>query len=912
MKRQEAEKLLAALIFDDLDETSKADLQAYLQTDDELRERLTDMRMAVKVASDTLSYGPEPTLSDRRLKRLAKLARHQQRGPRIFTLGRLAVAAAVFIVAALVFVPTLQRSRLRRLSSSNAPQTEPPAAEYYRVLSDGSPTPDEIEAAEELARRIKDDADKLASLEGLSEESRRTELSAVVARSTSNSRPVADDVSAGVVNGYIDEITGREVARYRAGTYAPPVGQVADAKKPAPVTEPESVVASDVENRDSRGMFMRSLRGTGGGPAGPAPVPADGATVPSLQNSLVIAAEPVAEGKPAVSSTDSPATATHNSTRAYEFRGNIQALGGPAVAGQDATSQVSSFTYDRNERGEELAWSFESEPSDRETSTYGLYSYADSRGDRSQPGAESKSKRSSSRTDILNVGKPVDRLAAGSGPESDVEQSMEGLKKELSAVSTKLQEAAEKYNADPALPEGARFKVVPVNPWVMTDRDALSTFALDVDTASYTLCRRYIQNGYLPPIGAVRMEEFINYFDYQYPQRSAPTFAVHAEAAPSPFAGRDKNLTLLKVGVKARTLGRDQQRPAHLIFVIDASASMGQADRLPLVQEALGLLVDKLSPADRVSLITCADQGRLHLETMPATQRDTIGQRIEAIQPAGPTNLLAGLKLGYALAKKAFVPNQINHVVLCSDGVANVGQTEAESVLQAVAEDRKQGITLTCIGVGYGTYNDVFLEALANQGDGSYLFLDSPKQARETFVDKFSAALQVVAKDARIQVSFNPRRVRRYRLIGYENRDIEDARFRDDTVDAGEVGSGQRSTALYELELIGQPSTDGAGDLGTVYVRYRDVETGQVQEISSRLTDAIVGRPTVEDNPRFFLAAAAARFAEWLRQSEHAQEADIAEVLATVEQISLTLPLDRDVRELAELIRKAQHLPRAP
>jgi Ca-activated chloride channel family protein len=454
-------------------------------------------------------------------------------------------------------------------------------------------------------------------------------------------------------------------------------------------------------------------------------------------------------------------------------------------------------------------------------------------------------------------------------------EQREAFKKMVQEIDIPPGQSAVGFTAIPTeeveaeLPPSSRFKLVPVNPWVMSERDPFSTFALDVDTASYALCRRYIRGGFLPPAGAVRMEEFVNYFNYQYPQRTNPTFKVHAEAAPSPFARKDQNLTLLKIGVKARTIGRDQRKAAHLIFVVDASASMGQPDRLPLVQRALDLLVNKLSDVDRVSLITCANEARLHLESTSARERDRIRQAIYAIQPAGSTNLLAGLKLGYATARRSFAPKQINHVILCSDGVANVGQTEAEAVLSEVAADRKQGITITCVGVGYGSYNDVFLEALANRGDGSYVFLDSARQAQRE-------------------------------------------RFRDDTIDAGEVGSGQCSTALYELELTGQSSADKQGDLGTVFVRYRDVETGQIEEISSRLCSAIVRRRTVASDPRFFLAAGAARFAEMLRQSEHAQHGNLMDVLRVVEQVSLALGLDRDVRELAELIRKAEHLPRSP
>ena len=461
---------------------------------------------------------------------------------------------------------------------------------------------------------------------------------------------------------------------------------------------------------------------------------------------------------------------------------------------------------------------------------------------------------------------------------------------------------------DIELPPSAGFKSLPVNPWVLSAQDRLSTFGLDVDTASYTLCRRYINAGYRPPIGAVRMEEFINAFDYQYPQQDNAAFAIHAQAANAPFARPGQNLTLLKIGVKARTVGRDQQKPAHLVMVVDASASMGQADRLPLVQLGLNLLVGKLSPADRVTVIACADEARLLLEGASAQNPERIRAAINAIQPAGTTNLLAGLKLGYATARRHFKPNQVNHVLLCSDGVANVGQTEADAILAAVEADRKQGITLTCVGVGFGSYNDTLLEALANRGDGSYLFLDAAAQVEQVLVAPLTASLQGVAKDARIQVDFNPQRVRRYRLIGYENRDIEDKRFRDDTVDAAEVGSGQCSTALYELELIGDPQAD----LGRVYVRYLDVDTNQFQEISKALSSRIIGDFEIEEAPRFYLAAGAATFAEWLRRSEHARYVKLRDVLGVISEVRDTLTLDKQVAELADLIQRAEHLPQAP
>jgi Ca-activated chloride channel family protein len=270
--------------------------------------------------------------------------------------------------------------------------------------------------------------------------------------------------------------------------------------------------------------------------------------------------------------------------------------------------------------------------------------------------------------------------------------------------------------------------------------------------------------------------------------------------------------------------------------------------------------------------------------------------------------------------------------------VANVGQTEAQALLEEVAQDRKQAITLTCVGVGYGAYNDALLEALAVQGDGQYVFLDSSEPSQEALVGQLAASMQNVAQDARIQVQFNPARVRRYRLIGYENRDIEDRRFRDDTISAGAVGSGQCSTALYELELMApgvegvSPSNRGRdgvpnaefrvegphardtdeGDLGRVFVRYRNADTGQMEEVSRPLANSIIQRRSVEEDPRFFLAAGAARFAEWLRQSEHAEQTTLADVQNLLDQVSTALPLDRDVKDLATLAHLAEGLPRTP
>jgi Ca-activated chloride channel family protein len=463
------------------------------------------------------------------------------------------------------------------------------------------------------------------------------------------------------------------------------------------------------------------------------------------------------------------------------------------------------------------------------------------------------------------------------------------------------------------LPTASTFRSFPVNPWVLTEKDHQSTFALDTDSASYTLCRNYIRAGYLPPAGAVRMEEFINAFDYQYPTADDQTFTVHAEAAPAPFAAAGRNTVLLKVGVKGKVIGRDGRKPMHLVFVVDASGSMAREDRLPLVRYALGQLSMQLQNSDRVSLITYGTDAKLHLEAAPAGDPAKVISAINNIQPGGSTNLLQGIEKAYQIAGRHFKSGQVNRVILCSDGVANIGETDAEQMLARVDAYRKQGITFTAAGFGMGGLNDALLEQLANKGDGNYLFVDTKAEAYRAFVTDMTATLQTIAKDAKIQVEFNPARVRRYRLVGYENRDIADKDFRNDAIDAGEVGSGQSATALYELELTGPIRSDERlPQLGTVYVRYKDVDTNAVEEISRLLSSNLIELRTPQSNPRFYLAASAGAFAELLRQSPHARDVNPTRVLRVLEEVAVALPLDRQVAELRDLVRASIDLPPAP
>ncbi|MHC4252716.1 MAG: YfbK domain-containing protein, partial [Planctomycetota bacterium] len=477
----------------------------------------------------------------------------------------------------------------------------------------------------------------------------------------------------------------------------------------------------------------------------------------------------------------------------------------------------------------------------------------------------------------------------------------------------------------------------PVNPFVLTARDRFSTFAMDVDTAAYTIARRHVRAGALPPRRTVRMEEFVNAFDYNYPTQARNVFNIHVDGCPAPFGRR---LHLLKIGVQAKVLGREGRKPAHLVFVVDASGSMDRPDRLPLVKQAIGMLVGALGDRDRVSLVVFGAEERIVLEGLPTTKRAEILRAVDAIQAGGYTNMFEGLARGYEVAARQFRSGEINRVVLCSDGVANVGVAEPERMLELTERFRErgidigggtvvherppgegfaksyveglvdtfrgQGVTLTTAGFGAGSYDDDMLERLANSGDGAYVFIDSAREARRVFVDEMAATLQTVAKDAKIQVEFAPSRVRRYRLIGYENRDVADKDFRNDAIDAGEVGSGQAVTALYEIELE-RPSGPDA-DLGTVYVRYQNTDSGEVEEISTRIRSGILGAKKPTERPRLFLAACAAETAEVLRGSEHAAGGTLDSVERVMVAVANALPLDAKVAELLKLVHEAKSL----
>jgi len=411
------------------------------------------------------------------------------------------------------------------------------------------------------------------------------------------------------------------------------------------------------------------------------------------------------------------------------------------------------------------------------------------------------------------------------------------------------------------------------NPFVATEDDALSTFAIDVDTGSYTVVRNYIAGGALPPEDAVRVEEFVNYFEPDYAAPRDQAFAVHVDGGPSPFG---EGYELLRIGLKGRVVEAERREPANLTFVIDVSGSMDRDNRLGLVKQSLKLLIDSLQPSDQIAIVAYGSEARVVLEPTSLEDKRVIEDAVDGLAPSGSTNAEQGLRLGYEVAERQYGSDAINRVILCSDGVANVGETSAEGILKTIDEyANTKNITLTTVGFGMGNYNDAMMEQLADQGDGVYAYVDSFTEARRLFVENVAGTLQTIAKDAKIQVEFDPEAVDRYRLLGYENRDMRDEDFRDDETDAGEVGAGHSVTALYEVKLV---SPESRGRLGTARIRYVDESTKRQEEWTVPLRT----EGELSDELRFL--AAVAEYAEILRGSYWAKEGSIEDVLALAEE----------------------------
>ena len=334
------------------------------------------------------------------------------------------------------------------------------------------------------------------------------------------------------------------------------------------------------------------------------------------------------------------------------------------------------------------------------------------------------------------------------------------------------------------------------NSFIATRNDALSTFAIDVDTASYANVRRYINEGSLPPSGAVRTEEMINYFSYDYAQPHSGIFAIHTELGPAPWNTEHQ---LVRIGLQARDLDSRQIPPSNLVFLVDVSGSMQAENKLPLLQQSLLLLTDQLSDRDRVAIVVYAGGDRIVLAPTSAGNRERIRSAIMSLRSGGSTHGSSGIMTAYSLAEQYYSAEANNRVILASDGDFNVGITDRGDLHQLIEEKRRSGIYLTVLGFGMGNYHDDTMELLADTGNGNYAYIDSLLEAKKVLVKERAANLFALANDVKIQVEFNPSQVGGYRLIGYENRMLADEDFLDDARDAGEVGIGHQVTALYEL-----------------------------------------------------------------------------------------------------------------
>jgi len=441
-----------------------------------------------------------------------------------------------------------------------------------------------------------------------------------------------------------------------------------------------------------------------------------------------------------------------------------------------------------------------------------------------------------------------------------------------------------------------------VNPFEDPREDRLSTFSLDVDTASYSVARRYVMDGNLPPADAVRVEEFVNYFDAGYPSPSDIAFAIYADGAPSPFQADGSYI--LRFGVQGYQVPEENRKPASLTFVIDISGSMDIENRLGLVKQSLQLLVEQLRPSDTVSIVVYGSNAYVLLNPTSAEDKNQILNAIYSLHSEGATNAEAGLILGYQMANLAYRPGATNRVILCSDGVANVGQTSPNAILESIRSYADGGITLTTVGFGMGNFNDVLMEQLADNGDGSYAYIDDLDEAQKLFVENLTSTLQVIALDAKVQVDFNPQVVSRYRLIGYENRAVADQDFRNDRVDAGEIGAGHNVTALYAVLL--NPGVQGR--IATVQLRWKNPDNLSVHEINGDYNTWDLS-PTFENaSPRYQLAVAVAQYAELLRLSPWAVGSSIGQVLQHSARLSGLIPGDPDVVEFSSLVSRASQI----
>lgn len=459
----------------------------------------------------------------------------------------------------------------------------------------------------------------------------------------------------------------------------------------------------------------------------------------------------------------------------------------------------------------------------------------------------------------------------------------------------------------PPLPPGPgednTFTDVGESAWVVARDKPQSTFALDVDTGSYRVAHAMAAQGLAPDPDSIRVEEWVNAFAYDDRAPEGTALGVQVETGAAPRA--DAGTALVRVGISAAEIADADRPPANITFVIDTSGSMDIRERLGLVKSSLALLTDSLKPDDTVAIVTYGDEAAPLLESTRVAERDTIINAIDDLQPGGSTNLEAGLMMGYRQARAAHLKDGINVVVLASDGVANVGTTDGGTLADEIAGAGEEGIHLVTVGFGMGNYNDTLMEQLANQGDGFYAYVDTFEEAEQLFVEDLTQTLTVVARDAKSQVEFDPEFVESYRLLGYQNRALDDDEFRDDAVDAGELGSGHRVSALYEL-VPTAAVVDGT-EVGEARLRWADPSSGETAEVNAPITWSLD-----EPSDNLLLAALVADSAELLKGNAIVSERGFTLADLREEAQRLTDAETTGAQELLDLLDEDLEQPESP
>ena len=412
----------------------------------------------------------------------------------------------------------------------------------------------------------------------------------------------------------------------------------------------------------------------------------------------------------------------------------------------------------------------------------------------------------------------------------------------------------------------------------------VSTFSIDVDTGAYANVRRFLNQGQLPRYDAVRAEELINYFSYDYPQpKGEQAFSVTTELSTTPW---NKDTLLLHVGIQGKDVAKQILPASNLVFLVDVSGSMRSANKLGLLKNSLKLLSQQLRSQDKLSIVVYAGASGIVLAPTPGDQTATIHQALDQLSAGGSTNGAAGIKLAYQLAEQNFVKDAINRVIIATDGDFNVGTTNIDSLIELIKEKRQTGISLTTLGFGMGNYNDRLMEQLADAGNGNHAYIDTLNEAQKVLVDEMSSTLNTIAKDVKIQVEFNPSQVAEYRLVGYENRRLKREDFNNDKVDAGEIGAGHTVTALYEISLQGSKGnysdplryTNTASvlqkkstqaELAFLRLRYKEPDSDKSSLIEMPIERQLLQTTLAKSSDNFRFSAAVAAFAQQLRGARY-------------------------------------------